>query len=39
MMNLHLPDVSDLQDYIKYIIKTHETLTVLFFYSCLNQYN
>ena len=39
MMNLHLSDVSDLQDYIKYIINTHEALTVLFFYSCLNQYN
>ena len=32
MMNLHLPDVSDLQDYTKYIIKTHETLTVFFLF-------
>ena len=29
MMNLHLPDVSDLQDYTKCIIKTHEILTVI----------
>ena len=38
MMNVHLPDVSDLHDYIKYIIKTHD-INSNFSYSCLNQYN
>ena len=38
---IELPDgsysVSDIQDYIEFIIKKHETLTTIPFYSCLHQ--